>query len=112
MFQGPPAGFPERRLALRILRRGLVLWVLVRLTLLAIQVLARGEAPGAALLALSPTAALTAILAVGGLGALEARRANEPAFLSNLGLSPLVLTLLVMLPAIAGEVAAGLVLLR
>jgi hypothetical protein len=100
---------PERRLALRILARGASLWVLARGAILAVEFSGRMEPPETLFPALTPSAALMLVLTVGALGALESRRLNEHRFFANLGISPTVVALLVMLPAICGETLSGII---
>jgi len=95
---------PERRLALGIVWRGCLLWVLGRGTLLAIEFAGSGTPPPTLFPRLTPAAALGVVLVVGGLGMLESRRVNEHRFLANLGVSPAVVAMLVMLPAVCGEI--------
>jgi len=103
----PSSSLPERRLALGFVWRGCLLWVLARSILLAVQVAGGGTLPPALIPPLTPAAALGVVLAVGGLGMLESRRLNEHRFLANLGVSPAVVALLVMLPAVCGEILAA-----
>ncbi len=61
---------------------------------------------------MSPVAALMLSLAVGVLGVLESRRLNGHRFFANLGVSTLTASLLILLPALIGEVVIGVVLWR
>ncbi|HMU61169.1 MAG TPA: hypothetical protein PKA66_05255 [Gemmatimonadales bacterium] len=95
---------PDPRLALRVLLRGALLWGLARAALVAVQLAASKGPPGNLLPMLTPSAALGLIGVVVALGSLESRRLNEHRFLANLGISPFVALLLVMLPAVCGEI--------
>jgi hypothetical protein len=95
---------PDRRLAARILLRGALLWGLARVALVAVELALGMEPPGSLLPVLTPSAALGLVGVVAALGSLESRRLNEHRFLANLGISPLVALLLVMLPAACGEI--------
>lgn len=108
MGQRLSAHFPERRLTLLLFSRGALFWVLVRSGMLALEFAARGELPPSLFPALTTSAALGVVLAVGGLGMLESRRVNEHRFLANLGVSPAVVALLVMLPALCGEILSAM----
>jgi len=100
------ARFPARPLTLALLRRGLLFWVLARAMLLVVGIATSGAATAHRL---SPLTATTLVLIVGTLGVLESRRLNEHRFFANLGVSPVAAGLLVMLPAILGEVVIGIV---
>jgi len=101
------AGLPERRLALGLLWRGAYLWALARGAMLALDFASRGALPPSLFPAVTPSAAVGVTLAVGVLGLLESRRVNEHRFLANLGVSPAAVALLVMLPAIGGEMLSA-----
>ena len=101
------AGFPATRLALSIAWRGLILWLLVRGAVRAVRFAPDMKWPEAVFLGLTPSAALGVIMVVAGLGMLESRRLNEHRFHANLGVSPLLTLLLVVLPAICGEILLG-----
>lgn len=100
--------FPARQLTLALVRRGLGLWVLARAMLLVVGITSTsGGSPQ-----MSPLAALMLVALVGLLGVLESRRMNEHRFFANLGVSPVTAGLLVMLPAVVGEVVIGIVVSR
>ena len=84
-----------------LLRRGAILWLLVRI---AVTFLA-----GANLL---PPVAFTVAMIVGALGLLDARLRNEHRFLANLGVSQVVIVLLSMIPALIAELVIGIAVLR
>jgi hypothetical protein len=100
--------FPARRLTAALLRRGLLFWVLARAMLLVVGLAGAGD--GAA--RLTPLATLVLILLIGALGVLESRRLNEHRFFANLGVSPVAVGLLILLPALLGEIAIGVVVWR
>ena len=98
------ARFPARRMAMTLVRRGLLLWMLARAMLLAV-----GMALGAPA-SIAPVSGLRLALAVGGRGVLESRRLNEHRFLSNLGVSAFTASLLIMAPALIAEIVIAVVL--
>lgn len=100
-------GFPATRLALTIVWRGLILWLLVRAAARAVRFAAYMQWPDSVFLNLTPSAALAVVMVVSGLGVVESRRLNEHRFHANLGVSPLVTLLLVVLPAVCGEILLG-----
>lgn len=103
----PPlaARLPARRLAMALLRRGLVLWLLVRAMLVVVGL---GGGGTTAIAGLSPLATIALIVTVGALGVLESRRLNEHRFFANLGVSPLTTGLLGVLPALLSEILVAL----
>lgn len=92
------ARFPNRQLAVALLGRGAVAWVLVRLLLLVAPQLS-----GGALIQLEPTAALAVVGLTGFIGLVHARWRNEPRFFANLGIAPAATLLLSMAPAVVAE---------
>jgi hypothetical protein len=98
------ARFPSRRLTFALVRRGLLFWVLARVMLLVVGIATSGAGTAHRL---SPLSATTLVLIVGTLGVLESRRLNEHRFFANLGVSPVAVGLLVMLPALIAEIAIG-----
>ncbi len=99
---------PERALTFMILRRGVILWLLVRLMLMLLALAVAGGLTTAIPLTLSPVTAIGIVVIVTALGLVESRRVNESALLSNLGISPLVRMLLALTPALLGEVVVVL----
>lgn len=93
------ARFPHRRLAVALLARGTVAWVLVRLLLLVTPQLVDG-----ALIQLEPRAALGVVGLTGFVGMIQARWRNEPRFFANLGIAPAATFLLSITPAAIAEV--------
>ena len=98
---------PERSLAIDLLRRGAVIWLIVHLTVGVFVKLSSGM-PRRDLLNLGVETSIALVLLAGGLGLLEARRRNEHRFLENLGVSQVVIVLLSMIPAVAAELALGI----
>ncbi|HEX2188287.1 MAG TPA: hypothetical protein VHG51_05280 [Longimicrobiaceae bacterium] len=92
---------PVRPFTRVLLLRALLLWVGVRLVVLA------GGLPSAAGLAPTPRAALLVVAVVGVLGLLEARRRNEVVFLANLGVGRASIAAFSALPALALEILAA-----
>lgn len=95
------ARLPERGMTIALLRRGALLWLLARML-----VVASGAAlSGHVSLGIFAPTALALSLAVGAMGLLDARRRNEHRFLANLGVSPLTIVLLSIIPALVAELA-------
>jgi hypothetical protein len=93
---------PHARIALRLLLRGTVLWVLVRGLLFAFGgCCGGGVGPGGAALLVIP-------VAVGIASDVELRRSGEALFLANLGVGRALPQLLTTLVAAAGELALSL----
>lgn len=82
------------------LRRGLLLWVVIRAAITFVLLIA-----GADIRKLSTTALVEVILLIVVLGWLEILRHRERTLLSNLGISPIVLSILLAVPAMLGEAA-------
>lgn len=96
------AMFPERRLAVALLRRGTTSWILVRMVVAAAPLLVSDAA-----MRLDANAALGVIVLTGLVGLARARLRNEPRFLPNLGISPTVTASLSVIPAVLAEIAVG-----
>lgn len=92
-----------------ILRRGAILWLLARLMLMLLAFAVTGGSTKAFPLTVAPESAAGLVVIVTVLGLIESRRVNEFALLSNLGISPLVRTLLALMPALLGEMVVVLV---
>jgi hypothetical protein len=80
--------------------RGALLWVVTRLTVTIFLVLA-----GSAAIKLSAIVFAEVIFLIVALGWIETRRRRELTLLGNLGVSPLLLTILYGVPALSGELA-------
>ena len=93
------AWVPVRTFVIALLRRGAILWLLVRLMFFAVS--------GRSSVSLLPTTALALALVVGAFGLLDARRRNEHRFLANLGVSQIVIAMLSTIPALVGELAVN-----
>lgn len=95
---------PDRRLGLGLIRRGLTLWILGRVALIALGIALTGTLPSTLFARPRPSVSLALIAAVGALGLLETRRLHEHRFLANLGVSPAIVVLMLTLPAVAAEI--------
>jgi hypothetical protein len=91
---------PNRLIVRAYLSRGARLWLLTRLLLSGVFLLA-GTTP----VPLSAAVGVEFILLNVAVSVLETRRRRERAFLANLGLRPLILGALFAGPAMIGEVA-------
>ncbi|MEO5590338.1 MAG: hypothetical protein ABIS03_12185 [Gemmatimonadaceae bacterium] len=80
------------------LLRGISLWVLTRVAIAGVLLLAGGDA-----VELSTAAALEVVVLIVALGWIETFRHRERTLLGNLGVSPLVTSLFFAGPAILGE---------
>jgi hypothetical protein len=98
---------PERSLAIALLLRGATVWFLVRLTV-GVPWALGSQLPGRSVLKLTIPASILLVLLVGALGLLEARRRNEHRFLANLGVSPFMIVVLSMTPALLAEACLGI----
>ncbi len=96
---------PPRPLLDGLLSRGLGLWAIIRVSVVAISAM-----DGAPSLHLDVLAIPVLIATVGMLGYLDARRRGEEVLLSNLGGSPTVFAMTIMVPAALGELAIALFL--
>lgn len=80
------------------LRRGLLLWLVIRAALTCVLWIAGDE-----VWQLSAIALVEVVLLIVALGWLETLRHRERALLGNLGVSPLLLSALFAVPAMLGE---------
>jgi len=97
---------PEARLAGDLLRRGALVWGVLRLLLTFASLLAGGDP----VVHLAPGAAFALVLVTGGVRFVGARWRNEPYILANLGVSPAVAVALSMAPAALGESLLALII--
>lgn len=97
------AHLPDRWLGFGLIRRGLMFWILGRVTMLVLGIALTGILPATPVAHLRPAAALGLIAGVAGLGVLETRRVHEHRFLANLGVSQPIIVLMLTLPAVAAE---------
>jgi hypothetical protein len=89
---------PNTLVANAYLRRGLLLWLLLRAVITSVLFIA-----GAEIWQLSATALVEVVLLTVLLGWLEILRHRERTLLNNLGVSPLILSSLFAVPAMLGE---------
>jgi hypothetical protein len=99
---------PEPLLARALIRRGLMMWVVVRIAFFMAGVAAaRLLGPPTVHLAFRTVAGLLALCAL--LGVLDVLRRRERMLLANLGVSLPQLVMLLLIPAALGELAIALV---
>ncbi len=94
---------PNRLVVHAYLRRAAILWIIVRVSLSVVFVLAGVDA-----MRISGLTMVGVVLLCGALGVLESHRHREWAFLGNLSVTPPVLGALLLTPALVGEVVLQL----
>jgi hypothetical protein len=99
---------PEPLLARALMRRGLVMWIVVRVAFFIVgSIAAMLLGPPTVRLASGTVVVLVALCAL--LGVLDVLRRRERTLLANLGVSLPQLVLLLVIPAALGELAIALV---
>ena len=99
-------------MALRLLRRGAVAWLLVRTMLFFIGLFTRpGEQPVNALFVLDPRTMIGLFAVIGGAAMIDTRRRNEHVFLANLGVSQVTTACYLLAPTLLAELVLGMVIL-
>jgi hypothetical protein len=89
---------PNTLVASAYLRRGLLLWLVTRAAITSVLLIA-----GADIRKFSTTALVEVVLLIVVLGWFEILRHRERTLLGNLGVSPLVISILFAVPAMLGE---------
>jgi hypothetical protein len=98
-------------MALRLLRRGAVAWVLLRTMLFFGGLFTRsGEQHLGALFVLDPRTMIGLFAVIGIAAMIDTRRKHEHAFLANLGVSQVTATVYLLVPTLIGELALGMVI--